>query len=219
MPTTNPTPAVMAARLMSDDQHKMVTSTGRLVDPFAMAESDIHPTDIVHHLSNLCRFTGAVREPYTVAQHSMLVAGICPEPLKLAGLLHDAAETYLGDICHPTKMRGFMAPYRLAEKLILNTVGKMFGVTMDQFAAVKCYDQTAFVLERKRLMPDHPVWDQLWGYELAVSYERGIGWLEYVMSLDHYEYVSVKMEFAIALRNELAKVGNDRWTLEEIAGL
>ena len=185
---------------MSEDRHKMVTSTGRLVGPFAMAEADIHPADIVHHLSNLCRFTGAVSEPYTVAQHSILVAGICPEPLKLAGLLHDAAEAYLGDMCHPTKIR-------------------LFGVTMDQFAAVTPYDQTAFVLERRRLTPDHEAWDQLWWYKLAVPHERGVGWLEYVMSLARDENLSVKLEFAIALRNALAGAGNDRWTLEEIAGL
>ncbi|HQP24038.1 MAG TPA: hypothetical protein PLP16_02645, partial [Smithellaceae bacterium] len=59
--------------------------------------------DIVHSLSLINRFNGAAKFPYSVAQHSLYVAGLLPPELKLQGLLHDAPEAYVGDMVSPLK--------------------------------------------------------------------------------------------------------------------
>jgi len=58
--------------------------------------------DIAHQLGRVCRYGGAVDTYYSVASHSVYVAQALDaeyhEPeLTRAGLLHDAAEAYLGD--------------------------------------------------------------------------------------------------------------------------
>lgn len=79
---------------------KIVTFTGRAVDPVAPAPEDICIEDIAHALAYLNRYTGHGRFVYSVGIHSCWVADLVRthggNPLH--GLLHDAAEAYLGDL-------------------------------------------------------------------------------------------------------------------------
>ncbi len=52
----------------------MQTCTGQKVDPFNPDPDTINIEDIAHHLSMLCRFTGAVKKFYSVAEHSWLLS-------------------------------------------------------------------------------------------------------------------------------------------------
>lgn len=81
----------------------MQTYTGKQAFPLDLKPEQICIEDIAHHLSLICRFAGACKFHYSVAQHSLLVAQHLPPRLKLAGLMHDAAETYLNDLCRPIK--------------------------------------------------------------------------------------------------------------------
>ena len=72
--------------------------------------------DIASALSKLCRWGGATREFYSVAQHSVHVSRLAAKIAEdvggsaelqqiaaFAGLMHDAHEMVLADICRPTK--------------------------------------------------------------------------------------------------------------------
>lgn len=87
------------------------TNSGQKVFPLDLAPEDISIGDIGHALGNICRFGGHCRHFYSVAQHSVLVSEYLPEGLALAGLLHDAAEAYLGDIMRPLKSRLWALPW------------------------------------------------------------------------------------------------------------
>ena len=53
-------------------------------------------------LAKINRFTGRTAEPFSVAAHSVLVSRLCAhKEEQVWGLLHDAHETFLGDITTP----------------------------------------------------------------------------------------------------------------------
>lgn len=96
------------------------THSGRMVDLGAPRPEDISLPDIAHHLARVCRFGGAVDSYYSVASHCIYVsrglaeAGYSPY-VQAAGLLHDAAEAYLGDVVAGLKRSPVMAGYRALE--------------------------------------------------------------------------------------------------------
>ncbi|WP_145313437.1 metal-dependent phosphohydrolase [Gimesia fumaroli] len=83
--------------------------------------------DIAHQLSLINRFNGATVEPYSVAQHSVIVSNIVNPEFALLGLLHDAAEAYVGDIVHPVKegIRDFFWEF---ERPCLSVIFDKYGV-------------------------------------------------------------------------------------------
>jgi len=83
--------------------------------------------DIVHSLSLINRFNGAAKFPYSVAQHSLYVAGLLPPELKLQGLLHDAPEAYVGDMVSPLKK--IMTEYKEVEAGIARVVAEVLEMS------------------------------------------------------------------------------------------
>ena len=79
------------------------TCSGRYVDVRHPDPATIDTMDIAHALSMQCRFNGHVRDFYSVAEHCVRVANLLPTPLRIHGLLHDAAEAYVGDVVTPVK--------------------------------------------------------------------------------------------------------------------
>ena len=84
------------------------THTGGAVDLLDPRPEQIHPHDIEVALARIPRFCGHTVEPFSVAQHSMLVHNIldwlvseAPREMRLAALLHDAHEAFMGDISTP----------------------------------------------------------------------------------------------------------------------
>jgi hypothetical protein len=147
-------------------------------------EGPVEPLDIADvatALAKLCRFGGAVREFYSVAQHSVVVSRFAEEIAALAsdrdaatmrhasiaGLLHDAHEMVLADICRPTKAwlaRGgdFGALLDAAEQAIDVRLARGLGIEPPPppiARYVKVADDLALAVERRDLMtPTGEAW-------------------------------------------------------------
>lgn len=113
------------------DPHRIPTYTGKRIDPFDMSCADICIEDIAHHLSLANRYVGATEYPYSVGQHSLLVMDIlflhgAPPLVELAGGLHDASETWLGDVVTPIKVNPMSDAYRAVESRVQRLVEAVF---------------------------------------------------------------------------------------------
>ena len=86
---------------------------------------DIRIEDIAHALSNLCRFNGHTRKFYSVAEHCCHVHDSLIDHKKW-GLMHDAAEAYLGDIVNPVK--ALLPEFKVLEERLLQKVTERFGL-------------------------------------------------------------------------------------------
>ena len=113
--------------------------------------------DIIHSLSLINRFNGAAKFPYSVAQHSLYVAGLLPDELKLHGLLHDAPEAYVGDMVSPLKK--IMTEYKEVEANIARVVANVFGLSYPAPAEVKKADLAVLSAEREQVLnPSYGPW-------------------------------------------------------------
>lgn len=132
------------------------TCTGRRFRPLSNDPGEVLICDIAHALANLCRFTGHTIRFYSVAQHSVLVSRACPRPVALWGLLHDASEAYLNDLCTPIKHR--LPEYQHAEKRLQRIIARTFALPWPQPAAVTTADRRLLLAERRDLMPGSWQW-------------------------------------------------------------
>jgi len=83
---------------------------------------------IAFSLSHINRFCGHVGA-YSVAQHCVLVSRVLEDEYKLAGLLHDASEAYIGDVISPVKCR--MPDYKILESHYFNIINTYFTVDVE----------------------------------------------------------------------------------------
>jgi hypothetical protein len=135
-----------------------------LADP---AADSISLRDMAHHLACINRFNGAPETPYSVAQHSVLVADLLlakrqPPHVCMAGLLHDGHEAYLGDIATPVADFIMGVSARLRVPTFLDEAKARFdavilrkfklALTEPQAREVKLADITAFATEWRDLM-------------------------------------------------------------------
>ncbi len=120
---------------------------------------DIDIIDIAHGLAYICRFNGQTTSFYSVAQHSLMVADLVPDDLKLEALMHDAAEAYLGDVVKPLKV--LLPDYKAIEEQVSTIISKAFSLGDCCHPAIKQADLTALATEKRDLMPYST---EPWGY-------------------------------------------------------
>lgn len=142
------------------------TASGGRFYPLDPRPREISIEDVAHALSNLCRFTGHVREFYSVAQHCVLVSRWVEEvailggasdeearALALEALLHDATEAYLNDVSTPVKRQADLAGYRAAEERLRLAIVERFGLPREESPLVKEGDRALLVAEARDLLP------------------------------------------------------------------
>ena len=146
------------------------TFTGKKIEPLRADPSQVNIEDIAHALAYKCRYTGHCEPFYSVAEHSVRVAGLLPPDLKLAGLLHDAAEAYLPDVAAPIKSLIYLETptgtrtFSYVEKEVLHAIGEgldlVHNINLCEVEQVKYADLTMLATEVRDLMAPPP---STWG--------------------------------------------------------
>ncbi len=143
------------------------TFMGLEFDLFNPKPEMIHIKDIARGLAFNGRFAGHTPQYYSVAQHSVLVCDLILKEhsikthpkLALAGLLHDAAESYIGDMITPLKK--VIPEFKRIENNILKVVFEKYGLESWLMNHVKSYDERSLIMEFEAFYKDAPLFNQL----------------------------------------------------------
>jgi uncharacterized protein len=134
------------------------TFSGGIICPQDPIPEEIKIEDIAHALAQQPRFGGHLKQFLSVAQHSFLVSQYCDLGDALWGLLHDASEAYIADICRPVK-KGLIG-YKEAEDKLMAAVCKKFGLPPVMPASVKKADDLLICLESNQFLA--PLRMEIW---------------------------------------------------------
>lgn len=111
--------------------------------------------DIAHQLGMVCRYNGAIRHFYSVAEHSVLVS-LLMEELKLGdpmeGLMHDAHEAYMCDMVSPWK--ALVPDYKKLESEVEHEVREVFHLPSVTTHGCHVADSLALFIEGWYLKAD-----------------------------------------------------------------
>lgn len=135
-------------------------ATGRYVNPLYLRVEDIEIWDIAQHLGNQCRYSGAVREFFSVGQHAVLCAlaledAGCDVEVVYTALHHDDSEAYLQDVARPLKEDPYFGKaYRGAEQRAEKIIAEALGLIYPYPPEIKAMDTVLLATERRDLMPD-----------------------------------------------------------------
>jgi len=137
--------------------------SGRRLDLLDPSPLDIEIEDIAHGLARVARWNGQTSgdHAFSVAQHCVLVENIVAQlkpraarALRLAALLHDAAEYVIGDLISPFKAAVGL-DYKAFELRLARAIHIRFGLppdmSPDEAAIVKRADRIAAFLEATQL--------------------------------------------------------------------
>lgn len=128
----------------------ITTYSGRKFIITQATADDIFIEDIAHQLSNICRFAGAVKTFYSVAEHCCRLCLIVPPEAeaKLDALLHDAAEAYLTDL--PSLIKRSLPKYMMMENKLRGLIYLKYGAVKND--STKGYEDILTATEIRDLM-------------------------------------------------------------------
>ena len=137
--------------------------SGRRLDLLDPSPLDIEIEDIAHGLARVARWNGQTRgdHAFSVAQHCVLVESIfnhcnkgMNKNMRLAALLHDAAEYVIGDMISPFKA-ALGVDYKAFEHRLMAAIHIRFGLpasaTAETEILIKQADKMAAYLEATQL--------------------------------------------------------------------
>jgi hypothetical protein len=116
----------------------IATFSGRKVPIVGAVADDVEITDVAHSLSLQCRYNGAVREFYSVAEHCWLMSHAVSPENALWALLHDATEAYIGDLVRPVKR--LLPDFVDIEDALMATIADKYGIALTMPAEVRDAD-------------------------------------------------------------------------------
>lgn len=159
------------------DDHWIITFTGNRFWPLSPEVDHVDIRDIAHALSNLCRFTGHCNRFYSVAEHSVLVSINCSPENALWGLLHDAAEAYIGDMSRPLKRQPeFSAKFRDVEHNLMAIICEKFELPKEMPEEVRIIDGRMLATEKEQITtPTKFEWTDIQGTSVPLP-EYINGW-------------------------------------------
>ncbi|MEY2689191.1 MAG: hypothetical protein RL375_3389 [Pseudomonadota bacterium] len=130
----------------------IATCAGRSFSFIEPQSSLVSIREIAHALAHICRFTGHTATHYSVAQHSVLVSYAVPDKWAYEGLMHDAAEAFVGDVSAPLK--ALLPDYKVVEARVERMLHQRFNYGRPEAAAeVKLADKILRLTEKRDLMP------------------------------------------------------------------
>ena len=155
-------PAPPARHEVPEHGSWLQTASGRAFDLLNPSPADVDFDDISLALSRVPRFGGHTRRPYSVAQHSVLVAELLesaghPGHVVLQGLLHDATEAYVMDL--PRPLKDLVPEYKTIENRVWRAVAMYFDLPVHLDPVVKEADALALALEARTLLPCPPAFN------------------------------------------------------------
>lgn len=137
------------------------TVSGRRVHLFEPRAEEIDLEDIAHSLALQCRYNGHTPTHFSVAQHSVWVSELLEQShagtglafdLGRAGLFHDAAEAYVGDMVRPLKLH--MPTFAQVEDRITYAIADRFALPRGyhHLAEVELADRIALAVEARDII-------------------------------------------------------------------
>lgn len=193
-----------------DELDWMQTYTGKAFFPLDPSPEDLDIHDIAFGLARCCRFAGQVQRFYSVAEHSVHVSFECSPRHALEGLMHDAAEAYVGDITRPVKLAlrqidsgrigaTGRSSYDDLEDAICRAIAKRWRLTYPWPDDVKHADEAVLMAERRDLMRKPP--PRPYRENAEASKQHAEGWTDGVAArefLKRFHYLALERGTEIA---------------------
>lgn len=133
----------------------ILTTDGRYFDFTDPDPAAITLNAIARGLANTCRFGGQCRSFYSVAEHSIWVSRLVPPHLAVHGLLHDAAEAFIGDM--PKPLKEMLPDYKRVEAQVEAVLFAQFGF-ISLPPEVKQIDRVMLATEQRQIMNNRDRW-------------------------------------------------------------
>jgi hypothetical protein len=134
---------------------------GQMFDFFHPERTELELEEIIHTLSNVCRFAGHVHYFFSVAQHLLNATYLAPPGHRRDAGLHDTSEGFTNDIVTPLK---FAIPtFGEIERIIEPDMARRFRFRYPLSPEVKLVDLQLLAVEKSVLKPSSSHWAVLDG--------------------------------------------------------